>query len=323
MKSNLSVRFYQDTGKEKNGKSPIYLRIIYARKKAEHFTGIYLENKNWNPDKQRAKKDNLVNDKLSSIESALTNTLYLLEKENKLVSASILKDIYTGKNNLSHTLLDYFELHILDLKKANEIEVSTISRYRDTLEHLKRFLAEKKQTTLRLSKVDFKLLNDFDVFLKSQVSHITKQNLERNTVNKHHSRLRTIIIKANKEVLLDKNPYHEFRFKYTPSKRTFLTDSELNLLKSHDLANNASLLKVRDIFLFSVYTGLRFQDAQGVTTSQIIKSKKGEYYIDTIQSKTKESIKIPLLQPAIDIINKYERKQKFPEVYCLKSAIKK
>ena len=306
MKANLSIRFYIKPSTVKTDRMPVYLRIIYSRKKAEHFTGIYLNEKNWNAEKQRAKKDNVINDKLSNIESEINQIHYSLAKENKPISSGIIKDLYTGKSSISTTLIQYFEFHISAIKQANELAKGSISRYEDTLDHLKSFLSLNKNTDLLIEQVDFKLLNDFDTYLKSRVSHITKSVLERNTVNKHHSRLRTVLIKAVRESQLGKNPYLDFKFKYTPSKRTFLTNEELDKIKNHDLGNNQSLIKVRDIFMFSVYTALRFQDAQSIKKNQIVIDKNGKPYLNLTQGKTKETISLPLLQPAFEIIKKYE-----------------
>ncbi len=306
MKANLSTRFFLADKKVKDGKSPIYLRITYSRKKAEHFTGIYINKANWSGDKQRAKKDNQVNNKLSSIEKDIGDIHYLLEKENKPISAGLIKDIYTGKNEIEKTLLTYYDAHVQDLKKKNEVAKNTVSRYLDTYDHLKNFLSRENKSGLLIRFVDFKLLNDFDVYLKTQVSSTTKQALERNTVNKHHSRLRTILIKAVNESQLVKNPYKDFKFKYTPSKRTFLTKEELERIQANDLGNNQSLIKVRDIFIFSVYTGLRFQDAQNLKSSQVIIDEKQGAQLDFTQEKTKETVRVPLFKQALEIIEKYK-----------------
>jgi len=309
MKANLSVRFYLKESTKKNDKDSIYLRIIYARKKSELFTGLYINQSNWNKEKHRAKKDNAINDQLSNIEGSLTSILYSLEKDEKLISASILKDLYTGKNVLETPLLSFYENHVKSIKLSNELAKSSISRYTNTLDHLKQFLIQKKETNLLLINCDFKFLSEFDIYLITRTSHITKQKLERNTVNKHHSRLRTVLIKAVKESLIQKNPYHDFKFKYNPSKRTFLTEDELKSISTHDLGLNPSLLKVRDIFLFSVYTGLRFQDAQSIKINQITTDKKGDSYLEFVQAKTKESMIIPLLKPALEIIQKYSTEE--------------
>lgn len=142
----------------------------------------------------------------------------------------------------------------------------------------------------------------------------------RNTVNKHHSRLRTILIRAVKEGHITKNPYIDFQLKYTPSSRTFLTEEELKKITENNLGDNESLKRVRDIFIFSVYTGMRFEDAQLLTIDRIEKDKKNNYTLRIEQEKTKEPLLIPLLKPALDIIKKYENS---PERKVFKKVLPK
>jgi site-specific recombinase XerD len=73
-----------------------------------------------------------------------------------------------------------------------------------------------------------------------------------------------------------------------------------------DLSHNASLDKVKDLFIFSVYTGLRFQDAQSLTIDSLGKYKN-KAFIKFIQQKTNRAIEIPLLPAAIKIIEKYTK----------------
>ena len=110
-----------------------------------------------------------------------------------------------------------------------------------------------------------------------------------------------------KEGYLNKNPYVDFKLTKTPSTRTFLTDEELGQITKNNLGGNKSLMMVRDIFIFSVYTGLRFEDAQRLTMDSVTKENKGKYSLRIKQEKTEESLAIPLLKPALNIISKYDK----------------
>ena len=91
--------------------------------------------------------------------------------------------------------------------------------------------------------------------------------------------------------------------KVSPTHRDFLTIEELEKLKSFNL-ENYSFEKVRDIFLFSCYTGLRFSDALDLSMEQI-RSNENTSFIYREQIKTGESINIPLVPEAMQIIEKY------------------
>jgi site-specific recombinase XerD len=135
---------------------------------------------------------------------------------------------------------------------------------------------------------------------------VTKGTMDRNSVNKQHQRLKAVLFKAIREGYIEKNPYQNFKLKNNKTHRDFLTEEELELIKTHPLGGNASLQKVRDIFLFSVYTGLRFGDASQLTVNHIRKDKEGKFWIEKMQGKTNEMLRIPMLKPAVEIMEKYD-----------------
>ncbi|MFC5285303.1 site-specific integrase [Pedobacter alpinus] len=66
------------------------------------------------------------------------------------------------------------------------------------------------------------------------------------------------------------------------------------------------LNQVRDIFLFSCYTGLAYVDAKKLKRSEIEKGIDGKLWIHTYRQKTDSLSRIPLLPTALSIIQKYE-----------------
>ena len=306
MINTLSIRFYLNEYKAQGKKYPVYLRITIERKKAEIATAYYLLPKEWDESVQRTKKNRTINEDLSATEQKVYDIAKSLEKANKPLTAHSIKTYLTGKDKVDAYLLDSYDRHTERLEKAGEVDIKTLLRYRETRAHLAVFLQEKKLNDILLAHIDYKFISDFDLYLLGLKVNDTEKKIERNTANKHHSRLRTILIRGIREGHILKNPYMDFKLKYTPSKRTFLTDDELNALINHSLGGNESLLRVRDIFIFSVYTGLRFEDAQHLTIDRIAKDKNGNYSLTIAQEKTKEPLSIPLFKPAVDVIKKYE-----------------
>lgn len=310
MIQSLSIRFYLNHHKAKGDKMPVYLRITLNRKKAEAATSYLLEQKEWNEDNQRTKKNTAINQHLSDIENKVYDIVRQLEREKKPLTATIIKDYLLNKNKLNATLLEYYDNYLSRIIQAGELQLDSIQRYRDTLGHLKNFLEIKKLDDVPLERMDYRLVSDFDLYLVKQQVNREGKLLTRNTANKHHNRLRTILIRALKEGQIQKNPYWDFKLRNNPTSRAFLTHEEIEKLNEHDLGENESLKRVRDIFIFSVYTGLRFEDAQKLTIDRIIKDKKGNYFLQIEQEKTNESVSIPLFAPAIRIINKYDGKER-------------
>lgn len=307
---SISIKFYLNNYKPKAGKLPIYTRLIYNRRKAEIATDFFVHKTDWDEKKQRVRKNDQMNEEIATIEKNIYDTLYKLRKEKRIITAHSIKSYYTKKDKIDISLLDYFNSHIDKITIDKELIKSSITRYEDTRDHLKEFLEKNNLTDLSISQVQFKLISDFDSHLLKQPSIKSGKTLERNTVNKHHSRLRTVLIRAIKEGELVRNPYYDLKLKYTPSKRTFLSHEELKKISDYSFSHNRTLEKVRDIFLFSVYTGLRFQDAQNLRVEQITTDQKKNYFFNVVQNKTQQQQQIPLLKPAQLIFNKYDNDER-------------
>lgn len=307
MIQNVTLKYYLNTLKSKGDKNPIYLRITYNRKKAEVYTGYAVEEKDWNEDKQRTKKSARINQQLSDTEAEVYEIVKQLEKDNKSISALTIKNYLVRKDKLSYSLLEFYESCIERMRITKEVEDVTIDMYGYSKNHVENFLKTvKKNIHFPLENVDYRFVSDYDVYLLSQNVSGSEKKMERNTASKHHSRLKTILIRAIKEGLIIRNPYTDFKLKKTASSRTYLSEKELTALLKVKLGGNQSLEKVRDIFLFSVYTGLRFEDAQALTMDRISKDKSGKVFLTIEQEKTNEPLVLPILAPAVDIISKYK-----------------
>ncbi len=114
-----------------------------------------------------------------------------------------------------------------------------------------------------------------------------------------------------------KNPYHDFKLKDEKTTRQYLTQEEIDEMVKHTLADNASLKKVRDMFLFSVYTGLRFSDAISLKTEHIKQTCDGKYWIDKEQVKTEEKVVVPMFKYAAEIYKKYDNEERKITGYIL------
>ncbi|NCT94302.1 MAG: site-specific integrase [Chitinophagaceae bacterium] len=300
MAAKVSLKYYLLSTRTTKGELPIYLRITLDRKKAELHTGYVSTTKDWNQEEQLTKSNHLVNQELVKRKAKVYELIIDLEKKNKPVSAAILKELLTGKQKVNIGLLAYFQQHIEEIKIRNEIKKISLNKYHQSFKSLNEFLAKMyKSQDIYIDQVDYSFINAYDLFLKEEY------DLHKNTINKYHSRLRTILLKALAEGHIFKQPYANFKLNTVKTDREFLSQEEIDLLLKLDLSHNQSLDKVKDLFLFSVYTGLRFQDAQDLTMNNL-SAYKNKPSIKFIQQKTSRAIEIPLLPQAKKIIDKYK-----------------
>ena len=300
MNQKVSLKYYLLTTRTTIGKLPIYLRITANRQKSELYTGYTATLKEWSQEDQLIKNNPIVNQELSKMKSKVYEIIIDLEKTKKPISTSILKSLLSGKQSLDISLIQYFTKHLSEIQIRNEIKNISIAKYKQSLNTLIAFIPYKyKVQDITLSQIDYDFVNSYDLYLREV------HELHKNTINKYHSRLRTILLKALAEGHIIKQPYANFKLNSIKTDREYLSQEELNKIIKLDISHNLSLDKVKDIFIFSVYTGLRFEDAQSLTIENL-NNYKEKPFIRFIQQKTNRAIEIPLLRPANEIINKYK-----------------
>ena len=89
---------------------------------------------------------------------------------------------------------------------------------------------------------------------------------------------------------------------YQSQNNTFaLTEAEITAL--YRLKLTGDLEKVRDVFVFQLWSGQRFSDLPNLNKGIIDRENKK---IKIIQEKETESVTIPILPIALEILNKYD-----------------
>ena len=305
MANNLSIRFYLNKQKKSGEKLKIYCRITIDRAKSEFYTGFSVSPEAWN-DEKRLTHDPEINAELAEIENKIHRIRRSLIDSQISLTASNIIDYYKGNRSTRTYILTYFSGHVKYIETKGEHSKVTLSQYGATLKILKQFINDlMKKHDLLLSEVNFDFLQELDSYMLNGYKDPHNRNIERNTINKHHSRLRTVLNKAINEDLLVKSPYTKFRLKHKKTRRDFLTSDELNQIKKYDLSDNLSIDKVRDFFLFSCYTGLRFNDALSLKMNDISEDDQGIKFISIMMHKTDDFVQVPLINEVQTIIEKY------------------
>jgi integrase len=88
-------------------------------------------------------------------------------------------------------------------------------------------------------------------------------------------------------------------------EREFLSQAELEKLENLSCSIER-LTNVKDLFVFSCYTGIAYGDIMLLTKKNIVEGEDGNLWIITSRKKTSTPVKVPLLPPALNIIEKYK-----------------
>lgn len=131
----------------------------------------------------------------------------------------------------------------------------------------------------------------------------TVGNCSGNTTHKKVKMLKTIVLYAINRGFMHHNPYAGYVLKRVPVNRGFLTDEEILSIANKDFGLKRLEL-VRDIFIFSCFTGLAYIDVANLTPDHIV-TMGDKQWIMTQRQKTSISTNVLLLDIPKSIIAKY------------------
>src|SRR5690606_3174279 len=129
--------------------------------------------------------------------------------------------------------------------------------------------------------------------------------MENNTVMKHIQRLRKMVTLAYKMEWIDKDPFIKFKPSYIKNEREFLREDELQDIMEKEFEIERLNL-VKDLFVFSCYTGLSYIDVMNLNEDNIALGIDGGRWLITNRQKTHNKVKIPILPIAEELIEKYK-----------------
>jgi site-specific recombinase XerD len=182
---------------------------------------------------------------------------------------------------------------------GKEFAAGTLERYETSLKHTRSFLEWKfKVPDLDIRKLDFEFIADYEFWLKSV------RRCDHNTTMKYLSNFRKIVNRCIQNGWISRNPFTGFKMTKREVERQALTQEQLDAI-SNKIFVAERLTQVRDIFLFCCYTGLAYADIQKLRRSEIVTGIDGEKWIYTKRQKTESPFHIPILPPALEIMQRY------------------
>ena len=301
----ISILFWIKKNRIQNGNAPLFLRITIAGKRTEIYTNRTINILEWDASNQiatgRSAESKEINIHLSNLRLKVFNCQAKLEIKNEEVTVDKIKAEFKGIAEKIRTIIPIFKQHNNDIESliGNGYAQGTLVKFNTVLKHLEDFLLFKfSQKDFSLTKLNIEFFCDFEFYLRSQ------KKIDLNTTAKYLQAFRKIVNSCVNKSWIDKDPFKGFKFKIKLVEREILTEYELELLKEKYFSS-LRLELVKDIFLFSCYTGLAYIDVFNLKKSNISIGIDGEKWIFTHRQKTETASKIPLLPPAIDIINKY------------------
>ena len=292
---------------------PIRMRVNFASKRIEFTTGYRIDAEKWDTDKQRVRNGctNKLKQSASEINASLlgyyTEVQEIFKKfevEEIMPTPEQIKEAFNAlhkpieeevkpKKSTPNAFYKVFDEFVRDCGRQNDWTDSTYEKFAAVKNHLMNF-----RDGLTFDFFDEKGLNDYVTYLRDV------KEMRNSTIGKQLSFLKWFLRWAFKKGLHQNNAYDSYKpkLKSTQKKIIFLTWEELNKLREFEIpAAKQALDRVRDVFLFQCFTGLRYSDVFNLRRSDI----KGDH-IEVTTVKTSDSLIIELNNHSKAILDKYK-----------------
>jgi len=268
-----------------NGNKSIYLDCYVDGRRVYEFLKLYLV-----PERTSAEKS--ANEETLRLANSI-KAKKVVELQNKAHGFSV------GNGRLKMNLLEYIEHYIARKQQNTGEETWTVGRiYLSLHRHLKRYSGDK--TTFK--HVDKNYCAGFIEYLKTAKCWIKGEILKENTQELYMKKFETILNSAISDEIIAVNPFKYIKPENKPKKRKteikFLTIEEVRMLENTDYPMSRN---VRNAFLFSCYTGLRFSDIDNMTWDKL-QVDNGVIMLKFRQKKTRKWEYLPLSDMALQYL---------------------
>ena len=306
--NTLGIVFYLKKYKAKDGKAPLYVRVTVDGQRTDIALKRKIELGKWSDvkgmAKGRAEDVRALNTFLERIRGRIIECYQELQINKVLISAAAVKNKFLGIDEQEYSLIKLIDYHNTEMK--NILEWGTLKNYFTTKKYIQMYLKQSLKTSdIYLSQLRYKFLVGFEKFLREYEPEDHHKPCGQNTIMKHIERLRKMINLAIKNEWLEKDPFVKFKPTFLKKQREFLTEEELLRLENK-IFKIDRLNHVKDLFVFSCYTGLAYIDVYNLTPKNVSLGIDRNYWIITSRKKTDQPVRVPLLPKAFEIVEKYK-----------------
>lgn len=311
MRDTFNILFYiKKNEPKKDGSVVIMVRITINGVRSQFSSKLLVQPDQWDNKLERVKgytaEARNLNRAIDNIRAKITTNRNKLMEIDGYVTSERLRNILLGKEEKEKTIISYFDKFIKQYKlKVGALAThKTYTRYVLTRQRLVEFMKERYNLTdMPVKDITVSFVDEFYLYIRNNTE------CNHNSTLKFLQRVRTILYFAKNSGLVFNDPFCNFRFRYDKVDRGYLDQDELDVLYTKKLPSSR-LSQVRDIFIFSCYTGLAYVDIFELTEDKIKRAFDGHLWIMTKRQKTDVNTNVRLLDIPLKILEKYKGKQK-------------
>jgi integrase len=308
MRQTISVKFFARKDRANaEGLVPVFLRIGIGTQRLNMITKIYVKPEEWSIENGKLKTNNEESKRVNKILEGFKIKAFdyqreLMNEGKDITIENVKSKWYKVSLEKPRMVMDVFKEHNEQMKALVNHEFSplTLERYETSFRHTLEFMKSKyKIEDIDIKELNYEFIANYEFWLKSV------RKCDHNTSIKYLSNFKKIVHICIKNGWITRDPFVGFKMSKREVERPFLVQEELNkIINKKFLMPRMS--QVRDIFIFCCYTGLAYADVEKLTREEVTTGIDGEKWIWTSRQKTDSTTRVPLLPPALEILDRHK-----------------
>jgi integrase len=306
-RSTFKLLFYLKKNEpKKNGTVAIMGRITIDGKAASFSTKLEIAPNNWDLKHGRvpgkSKQALSINTKLDNIRLRIDKYYEELLKYDGFVTPQKLKLTFLGVGIMEDAILKVFQAHNDDFAKMaakRERSQSTYDKYKIVYNHLAEFIKLRYlREDMAFKELTSDFIREFDFYLR------VDKECTHNTVWVYTMPVLRMVELAIKKGMIRNNPFEDYEITMKEADRGFLLKEDVEKIMLCQLPKKRYEL-VRDLFVFSCFTGLSYADIKKLKRNNIQNFFDGHQWVISRRKKTDVSSNVRLLEIPKKIIERY------------------
>ncbi|MBD9110345.1 site-specific integrase [Bacteroides nordii] len=305
-KQTFSVLFWIRKGRGDGNLCPLYCRVTISGQRYEIPMNFSLPQRYWSAAAQKSlgksASDKEINRCIEDVKVTIDETVANIKRKNYVLNIANFKLLFQAQGNEYSTISTIFDYHAVIEKK--NLRPITFVGYEITKHHLLNFIRIKYHVSdIDINVIDKAFVDEFFAYLQGFKRDDDVRLCTTNGALKHMQRFKKIMEIAMQNEWIARNPVKSLRAKKMKVEKGYLTERELKAIKDVVLKPNYGI--VRDLFMFAVYTGICYVDIAKLENSNINTGIDKSLWLNFSRQKTDVRVAVPLLEPAQDILNRY------------------
>ncbi|WP_316831616.1 site-specific integrase [Pedobacter aquatilis] len=306
----FAVSFYLKQENGRKTKAPIYVRITVDGQYVRLAVKRSVEPKFWNQRDQKLIGNSpeiiSLRDKLRQVQNEINAAYDELRYLKKPITAQTIKSRIDG-SDVDKTLTYLIDYHFEG--PGQLLSPGTLKNYYSTKRFLYEFMRKRKQKDVMLMHIDYKFIYEFGLYLRKKKTDRGQKPCTNNGVMKHMERFKKLTTLAIKLGWMSADPFVNYKRSFVKKDRECLDNQEIAVLWSLELIVPVERI-VRDMFLFSCYTGLSFIEISRFSLKDVQVDLNGDHWLEMVRQKTMNitelKFNVLLLPEALQLIEDYK-----------------